>query len=335
MKRILIPVLFVLVSCSNSLSDSEFLNLDLRPPTLQSVFINDSSSLTISFDEPVFFDSEDYKSDPELDLQSWSIDEHSLVYHFSEDQVPGKMYKCRSDVRDERGNTLSFIIRYYGWNPDIPTMVINEFNPEGSGNNPDSIELVVLDDGNTAGVTIFLGTANNFSESYTLPSLTVEQGDYIIIHMRPEGLTGEVTETTDKAESTGKLASDIAWDLWVDGDKAVSGKNGLISLYTNPFGSIIDAVPYSNRVTADSEDYRGWTSATINMIEELSFLDVWYNTDGFIRPEDAVSSEGTTGTRSICRSSVSEDSNKKDDWHIVPTGEKSFGQINSDNIYEP
>lgn len=335
MKIILILLLLILVSCNNTLSDSSFLNMDFKPPTLESVFINDSSSLTIYFDEPAFFDSEDYKSDPELNLQSWSMDDQSLIYHFSEDQVPGKMYKCRSDVRDERGNTLSFIIRYYGWNPNIPSLVINEFNPEGSGNNPDAIELFALGGGNTAGVTIFLGTANNFSDSYTLPSLTVEQGDYIIIHMRPEGLTGEVTESTDKTESTGKLASDTAWDLWVDGDKAVSGKNGIISLYTNPFGSIIDAVPYSNRVTADSEDYRGWTSATISMIEELSFLEAWFDTDEFIRPEDAVYSDKTTGTRSICRSSLSEDSDNKDDWHVVPTGEKSFGQANSDNIYEP
>lgn len=330
-----LPLLLILVSCNNSLSDSGFLNIDLKPPTLHSVFINDSSCLTIIFDEPVFFDDKNYRSDPQLDLKSWTIEEKSLTYYFSEDQIPGKMYTCRSDVRDSLGNTLSFIIRFYGWNPDIPSMVINEFNPEGSGNNPDTIELLALNDGNTAGVTIFLGTANYFNESYTLPSLVVEEGDYIIIHMRPEGLTGEVTETTNKAESTGQLASDKAWDLWVSGDKAISGKNGLISLYTNPFGSIIDAVPYSNRVTADSEDYRGWTSTTINMIEELSFLDVWQNTEGFIRPEDAASSEGTTGTRSICRNSVSEDSNKREDWHIVPTGEKSFGLSNSNNIYEP
>ena len=80
-------------------------------------------------------------------------------------------------------------------------------------------------------------------------------------------------------------------------------------------------------------DYHGWTSSTIAMIEELSFLNVWNETDGFIRPEDAVLSEGTTGTRSICRNSLSEDLNDKNDWHIVPTGEKSFGQVNSDNVY--
>jgi len=335
MKLTIISFIILLASCNNSLNTNEFLNIDLKPPVLENINIQNSSSLTIDFNETVFFNMDDYKSDPQLDLQSWLIEENSLILQFSEDQEPGRMYTCRSDVKDESGNMLSFIIRYYGWNPQIPPVLINEFNPEGSGNNPDSIELYAAGNGNTAGLTLFLGTSNFFSEKYVLPSLDVQTGDYIIIHMRPEGLSGEISESIDKSESTGKLASDLAWDLWVDGDKPVSGKNGIISLYTNPFGSIIDAVPYSSRVTADSEDYRGWTSSTFNMIEDLSFLNVWEGTDGFIRPEDAVFSEKTTGTRSICRNSLSEDSDNRTDWHIVPTGEKSFGEANSDNIYTP
>jgi hypothetical protein len=335
MKLILISFTILLISCNNSLNTDDFLNIDLKPPVLQNINIENSSSLTIDFDETVLFSKDDYRSEPQLDLKSWIIEGDSLILQFNVDQVPGRMYTCRSDVQDESGNMLSFIIRYYGWNPHIPPILINEFNPEGSGNNPDSIELFAKGNGNTAGLTLFLGTSDFFSEKYVLPSLEVQAGDYIIIHMRPEGLSGEITETIDKTESTGKLASDLAWDLWVDGDKPVSGKNGIISLYTNPFGSIIDAVPYSSRVTADSEDYRGWTSATFNMIEDLSFLNIWECTDGFIRPEDAVNSEKTTGTRSICRNSLSVDTDSGTDWHIVPTGKKSFGKVNSDNIYEP
>lgn len=335
MKFILFSLTIILFSCSNSLNDSGFPDMDLKPPVLLNVIINDGSSLSFTFDEMVSFSREDYKSDPQLDLETWNIENCTLIFHFAEQQIPGKLYKCRSDVQDSTGNVLSFIIRYYGWNPNLPEVVINEFNPEGSGNNPDTVELFIKSDGNTAGLTVFLGTSNYFNEKYVLPSLDVKQGDYIIVHMRPEGISGEINETSDKTESTGKLASDSAWDLWVEGDKPLSGKNGMISLYTNPFGTLIDAVPYSNRVSADSEDYRGWTSATFNMIEELSFLKVWNTTEGFIRPEDAVFSGGTTGTRSICRSSQSIDSDDKGDWHIVPTGEKSFGQINSDNVYIP
>ena len=335
MKLILFAIIILFASCSNSLNTSDFLNIDLKPPVLQTINIENSTSLTIDFDEAVLFNKDDYKSEPQLDLKSWTLEGNSLILQFNENQEPGQMYTFRSDVHDESGNTLSFIIRFYGWNPHIPPLLINEFNPEGSGNNPDSIELFAVGNGNTAGVSLFLGTSDFFSEKYVLPSLEVQTGDYIIIHMRPEGLSGEITETDDKTVSTGKLASDLAWDLWVDGDKPVSGKNGVISLYTNPFGSLIDVVIYSSRVTADSEDYRGWTSSTFNIIQDLSLLGSWEGTDGFIRPEDAVYSEKTTGTRSICRSSLSEDSDTREDWHIVPTGGKSFGQINSDNIYTP
>ncbi len=334
MKLNIIPFLVILLSCNAVVNNNELLNIDLQPPVLQEINIKNEKSITIIFDEPVTMDNNDYKSDPILELSKSSSSENSLTLFFSKNQKPGKKYICRGDVNDEKGNTLSFIIRYYGWNPLIPDIIINEFNPEGSGNNPDSIELFVTSDGNTAGITIFTGTSQFYSGSYVLPALDVLKGDYIIIHMRPEGGDEEVSETFDKAISGGKLASDEAWDLWVDGDKPISGKNGVLSLYTNPFGEIIDAVPYSNRVSGDSEDYHGWTSATIHMIEELSFLDIWQNTDGFIRPEDAVWSNNTTGTRSICRDSSSSDSNQKDDWHTVPTGGKSFGEVNSDLVYE-
>ncbi|MBB6481114.1 hypothetical protein [Spirochaeta isovalerica] len=325
----------MLISCSEPFNNNGDLLPDLKPPELNKIELTDNRTLTLDFSEPVSFDDSTFFSEPDLSLESWDSAGNRLTIHFSDEQIPGKMYKCRSDVLDEKGNRLSFLIRFYGWNQNLPDMIINEFNPEGSGNNPDTVELYVAGEGNTAGAALFLGTSKHFTSYFVLPSLEVSPGDFIIVHLRPEGLPEEINESGSKSVSGGKLASDLAWDIWADEDMPLSGSNGLISLYTNPFGSIIDAVPYSNRVTADSEEYRGWTAATFDMIEELSFLEVWNGTDGFIRPEDAVYSEGTTGTRSICRDSVSTDSDMRTDWHIVPTGEKSFGEVNSDNVYAP
>jgi len=335
MHLIFILMALVLFSCREPFNSDSSLMPDLKPPVLQDIDMTGSRSLTITFDEPVSFEESTFFSEPNLVLESWSAMENSLTISFSEDQHPGKMYKCRCDVTDTKGNRLSFLIRFYGWNDRLPDLLINEFTPAGSGNNPDALELYVLSGGNTAGAALFLGTSRNYSDFYVLPELEVTAGDYIIVHLRPEGLTEEVDEQTLKNESGGKLSSDIAWDLWAGKDMPLSGSNGLICLYDNPFGKIIDAVPYSDRVTADSEDYRGWTAATFDMIEELSMMDVWKKTNGFIRPEDALSSNGTTGTRSICRDSLSTDSNSPLDWHIVPTGEKSFGEVNSDNVYTP
>ncbi len=333
MKLIIFPFLFFFYSCSGFLGNRELIEIDLHPPVLQGVEVKDDRSLTIIFDEPVQMDVLDYKSDPSLVLSQCISTDNSLQLIFAEKQNRGEKYIFRGNVMDDKGNTLSFVLRFFGWNPLVPPVVINEFNPEGSGNNPDTIELFVAGDGNLAGVTLFTGTSNFHNSSYTLGDLSVIEGDYIIIHMRPKGGEDEINETVDKTESGGKLSSDNAWDIWVDGDKPLSGKNGLLSIYTNPYGKIIDAVPYSNRVSSDSEKNRGWTSTTIKMIEELSHLEMWEGTDGFISPEDAVNSNRTTGTRSICRNSESFDSDSRADWHIVPTGKKSFGTTNSDLIY--
>ena len=333
MALIILFLILSLFSCNDPFNEDSTMLIDLKPPQLQNVTLKSSRELTVYFDENVSFSKDSYFSEPDLPVESWETGEKFLTLQFSETQVPGKMYKCRCDVEDEKGNRLSFLIRYYGWNNRIPSLLINEFNPQCSGNNPDTIELYAKDSGNTAGMTLFLGTSRYFSDYLVLPSLEVVAGDFIIVHLRPEGIDAEINESSEKDESGGLLSSDLAWDIWAKKDSPLSGSNGIITLYTNPFGTIVDAVPYSERVTADSEDYRGWTSATFKMVEHLSFLNVWKTTEGFIRPEDAASSEGTTGTRSICRDSQSTDSNTPEDWHIVPTGEKSFGEANSDHVY--
>jgi len=56
MKLIVIPIIFLFISCSDALDDSHYLlNIDLKPPVLKKVAINSSADLSIEFDEPVSF----------------------------------------------------------------------------------------------------------------------------------------------------------------------------------------------------------------------------------------------------------------------------------------
>jgi len=61
----------------------------------------------------------------------------------------------------------------------------------------------------------------------------------------------------------------------------------------------------------------------------------WKIAGDAVRPEDAVSPEGASGTRTICRDSRSRDTDTKSDWHIVPLKGSTFGKDNSDAVYEP
>ena len=69
--------------------------------------------------------------------------------------LPGKKTELKGRVNDWIGNSLTFTLGLWGYNPNLPTLLINEFTTKGSGNNPDRVELLVLK-GNLAGITLLM-----------------------------------------------------------------------------------------------------------------------------------------------------------------------------------
>jgi hypothetical protein len=136
--------------------------------------------------------------------------------------------------------------------------------------------------------------------------------------------------------SKGLDASDHAYDFWIPSGTGLGGNNGVLSVYDRPGGTCLDAVLYSNRTSQSDERYRGFGSREmLDQAEELARDGEWVITDARVMPEDAVNPEGSTGTRSICRSSLSADTDGPEDWHVVPTRKATFGSENSDEVYAP
>ncbi len=109
-----------------------------------------------------------------------------------------------------------------------------------------------------------------------------------------------------------------------------------MSIYDRPGGLLLDGVLYSNRSSDSDERYDGFgTLDTLERARQLVADMGWVIGGEKVRPEDAVSPEGSTGTRSLCRSSSSADTDTLLDWHIVPTRGATFGEENSDEVYAP
>jgi len=241
-----------------------------------------------------------------------------------------------AEAADARGNTASFLADFYGFNSRIPRLLINEFTPRGSGTHPDLLELKVLAGGDMGGVVLYQGTPGSFDNRFVFPSFAVAEGDFVVVHFKPMGEAGETDETMDKTSAKGLDASDNAYDFWVPDGAGLSGNNGVLSVYERPGGKLMDGVLYSNRTATSDERYRGFGSeAALARAEELVRDGGWSAAGSRVTPEDAVSPEGSTGTRSICRSSGSDDTDTAADWHIVPTRKASFGKENSDERYTP
>jgi hypothetical protein len=250
--------------------------------------------------------------------------------------VPGQHYILSTEAADARGNSSSFLAEFYGFNGRVPRLLINELTPRGSGSHPDCTELKVLSDGNLGGVVLYNGTPGSFDGRLIFPACAVRAGSFIIVHWKPAGIPGEVDETSDPSASTGSDTSDTALDFWVRDCAGLGGNNGVLTVFERPGGACIDGVIYSNRTSESDERYRGFGAEDmLARAEELVSDGGWACAGKKIAPEDCVNPEGSTGTRSLCRTPGAPDTNGPEDWHVVPTRKASFGAENSAEVYAP
>lgn len=309
---------------------------DLTPPQLKGIKTTSPHKIILIFDEEANLNPSLTRISPSLKIISIEkISNHSTEITVTlEKQIPGREYRIKTEATDRYSNSISLVKKFYGYNSKIPTLLINEFTTRGSGKHPDIVEIYVVEGGNMGGITFYNGTRGNFSNTLTFPSFPVKRGDFILIHCKPTGKEEEINETKDKKLSRGYDASENAYDFWLLGGKGLSGNNGTLSIYTSPYGEVIDGVTYSNRSSDSDSRYRGFGKReTMERADELTLSGKWKTSGEKITPEDAINPDGSTGTRSICRNNPPIDTDSKGDWHIVPTRGASFGKPNTNRVY--
>ncbi len=308
---------------------------DLHPPVVISVCATGPTEISVEFDEETVMPADKVRISPALHVTE-TEEQSSIVVVRSETQRPGQIYTLEGEAQDGKGNVASFVAEFYGYNPRVPRMLLNEFTPRGTTDHPDLLEIKVTSAGDMGGVVLYQGTPGSFDDRLVFPSFAVVPGTFILVHFKPSGDAAEVNETTDATASGGIDASPQAFDHWVAGGQGLGGNNGVLTLYERPGGKLLDGALYSNRTSSSDERYLGFGSAaTLARAEELARDGGWRFAGQRVSPEDALSPEGSTSTRSICRSSTSVDTDSAGDWHIVPTRKASFGAENSDEVYVP
>jgi hypothetical protein len=326
--------LCVICASCGPMADPRSADVDLRPPQVETVRTLGPREIGIRFNEDARLDAEKTRITPDLAVSGITASEREIVIRGAE-QTPGRLYTLETEALDARGNSASFIMEFYGWNGSVPRLLINELTPRGSGSHPDLVELKALSAGDMGGVTLYLGTPGSHDGRVCFPSFRVAAGSFILVHLKPSGDPGETDETVDRTASTGFDASDTAFDFWLPDVKGLGGNNGVVSLYDRPGGACLDGFLYSNRTSQSDERYRGFgSSEMLARADELARDGGWKPAGSRVLPEDGVNPDGSTGTRSLCRSSASADSDVAADWHIVPTRKATFGAENSDEAWE-
>lgn len=316
--------------------DDESTDPGLLPPKIISYTVPENRSIEFHFTKNLTALASDFEVAPPLGSITAESGENSVKISFSEEQLPGAEYFIRGRVKDSAGNTLSFSLNFYGFNPRVPPLLINEFTTNGSSTHPDMVELLVLGEGNMAGVAFYAGCGCEHDFSFIFPPFEVEEGEYLLLHAKPQGIPEEIDETEAVDVSGGIDSCPVARDFWPAGAGGLSGNNGALTLYSSPNGTLVDAVLYSTRTSSSDDRYRGFGSTSmLHKAECIASLSGWSFAGSIITPEDCLNPSLSTATRSICRESSPADTDSAADWHIVPTGGYTFGTVNNDARYEP
>ena len=331
MKILYVLIILLFFSCEGP---RELLHTfdDLTPPSLISIKTIDEFRLEISCNEDILLKKESIQPREDIDILSITNNGNSTIVEFSTPLLPEKEYCSEFRIEDLRGNYLSFIAKYYGYNPNLPKVLINEFICRGTDTNPDKIELYIIKGGNLGGVALFNGVSSNYDSLFIFPKLNVNTGDYIVVRSTSKRYPTECIETDSLDIDNDKKFLPGIRDIRTNNLK-LSGSNGVITLYSNPFGELLDSVIYTKNLNDPEKSYRNFgLKKTVNRVDIVAQEKGWIG--DIIFPENVVNIDHSTTTRSVNRTGLI-DSNSKEDWHIVPTKGSTFGFKNNDDIYMP
>ena len=332
----LLGACLILNACSTGEAVSAAISQMFGGSSQALLFINcravSESMIEFEFSQPVTVKYVNF--DPVLSIAS--IEDGSTVRITLEENLEAGL-EITADLlaEDTDKNTINVLVPFRSRNNRMPSLVINELCTENAnsstGRKPEFIELKMLTDGNLGAMRVFIHGNTNASQQtiYEFKPVEVRKNEYVTLHLRTVG-DECIDEYTDNLnESGGRDASPTARDFWMPGNSKLIHKDATAVYVLNQDDEALDAVMISS--TPDAwwkKDY---------LAEAASFLfeqGKWKAADGRIgSPADAVISDKTTNTRTICRDESAEDSNTAADWYVTVTSGATPGKPNNQNRF--
>lgn len=299
---------------------------DTTAPVFLSARMPTDRELVLNFSESVELTS--YRFDPDLEIEAVSSDAADIRVSFARPLVPGFRYALDVVAEDVEGNTLAVFAPFLGRNDRPPKAIINELRTEYDKPKVEFVELLVQEAGSLGGVTIGTTVGGILNPVYTFPPVEVAAGEYVVLHLRTveEGCVDEIGE---RSASGGVDASSGARDFWVPGNEERLRKSDAVVLLD------CDSLPIDAVLFAESGEGEWKNEALREAAQFLAQTQAWSCVAGSgpPGPADAASSEGVTGTRTLCRSPAGADTDCRSDWRVVATGGATPGKPNAATVY--
>jgi len=288
-------------------------------------------AVVFEFSQPVTVAELDFG--PDLEVGGVLEEDHTVTVLFEEDLEPGKWYNAALLVEDEYENSLDVQTPFRFRNSRIPEMLITELRTANTNSSfkGEFIEFKMLSDGNLGELRVFAVWNEGNSKVgknpvvYEFEPVEVKSGEYVTLHFRTfqEACKDEYGE--DLAESGGTDSSPTARDFWIPGKDEKLLHNTDIVYVLDQDDLVLDAVMLAEKPEA-------WKNKSYfpKAAEFLFSKGAWSSTAGTIPGiEDAVSSSGTTTTRTICRDETVGNTRTAADWYVTVTSGATPGKPNN------
>ena len=306
-------LLAVMLGCTQEPGVQEVVNVlgsaDASSPTLVAVVSTSSSQIRLEFNEPVKVYGNSFEP------LTARADGKFVYVNLNTSLRPGTKSDVCGRVKDYSGNTSGFTIQVWGYNPDLPQVLINEFTTKGTTRSPDRTELRMLSSGNISGMTLYNGVPSDFDAFVVFEDIDVRAGDMLVVWWTEEISVQEIQED---------VAGSRVFNVCAQSTDALPSNNGALVLCATPAlgADVLDAVIYSNF----SSSYEGY--GTRSALERAKWVIASGSWNG-----DPVDSTASTATRSMGRLPEAQDSNSAKDWIVTVTGGASFGKRNSEEAF--
>lgn len=221
---------------------------DFSPPSLLEAAPDDGHTFSMRFDEAIRPVAGSFGLEPASGELSASADGSELRVSFSDAVTPGFGYSLAGEVEDGNGNRCRFMLSFTGFNPRPARISITELQPQKNSSTKaphrDYVEFIVQEPGNLGGLELSWASSSKLM-TYDFPAAEVLAGDYIVLHLAPEGLPAEIDETgSDLAASGGIDATQAGRDFW-SAAGGLPDESGALSLRVRPGGLSQDALFYA------------------------------------------------------------------------------------------
>lgn len=236
----------LLLACAQNPQAAVYPTADFRPPGLVEALPGGSKSVALVFDEPVISVSGSLAIEPSATV-SCRAEDKKLFVDFDSVMSPGADYALAGEVEDGSGNRTRFLVRFSGWNDRVPRLRLSEVqtgkNSSKAKPHRDFVELEALADGNLGGEELSWSSSVK-SASYRFPSAEVKKGDFIVLHLAPEGLEEERDEIgSNLATSGGVDASGSGRDFWCK-TMPLPDESGAVAISLRPGEAPYDGLFY-------------------------------------------------------------------------------------------